>query len=113
METAVKSIVSFDRFTINPTRRVLLKDGEIVNLNPKTFDLLLALIEQQGEVVRKNELMNTENEITIESHKFERVIIEEEIEDEPQENGKTFRARELNESYKSKTNYKPAAQILL
>lgn len=58
MKTAVKSNISFNEYTIDPTRRILLKNGETVRLNPKTFDLLLALIGRQGEIVSKEELLD-------------------------------------------------------
>lgn len=58
MNTPLKSTICFDEFAVDPNRRVLLKSGEIVNLNPKTFDLLLAFVERQGEVVGKDELLD-------------------------------------------------------
>ncbi len=58
METAVKSGFSFDEFAVDPHRRVLLKRGDAVELNPKTFDLLLALIARPGEIVSKDELLD-------------------------------------------------------
>lgn len=58
METALKSSLPFDQFTVAPRRRVLLKLGETVDLNPKTFDLLRALIERQSEIVSKDELLD-------------------------------------------------------
>ncbi|NNF00460.1 MAG: hypothetical protein HKN25_15685 [Pyrinomonadaceae bacterium] len=57
-ESTVKSTVSFDRFSVDPVRRVLKSDGEIIDLNPKTFDLLLALIENQGEIASKELLLD-------------------------------------------------------
>src|SRR5207237_7245754 len=37
--------------------RLLRRNGEVVPLTPKTFDILLALIHSSGEVVSKDELM--------------------------------------------------------
>jgi DNA-binding winged helix-turn-helix (wHTH) protein/TolB-like protein/Tfp pilus assembly protein PilF len=37
--------------------RILLRDGEVVPLTPKQFDLLLVLVEKRGRVVEKERLM--------------------------------------------------------
>ncbi|HEX5887079.1 MAG TPA: transcriptional regulator, partial [Pyrinomonadaceae bacterium] len=37
--------------------RVLLRDGEIVPLTPKVFDILMTLVENSGQVVSKESLM--------------------------------------------------------
>lgn len=58
METIVNTRFCFDEFEVDPTRRVLLKQGQPISLNPKAFDLLLALITQRGETVSKNELLD-------------------------------------------------------
>ena len=135
IEMAEKTF-SFAEFEVDAAKRLLLKDGQPVALNPKTFDLLLTLIENRGEVVHKNDLLDkvwenqfveennltvhisalrkvlgerknehrflvtvpgkgykfvaelneeSSGEIIIENHKFERIIIEEEIEAEQEE----------------------------
>ena len=38
-------------------KRLLLRNGEAVSITPKAFDLLLALVESDGEVVSKDDLM--------------------------------------------------------
>lgn len=48
---------SFDSFTLDAARRTLLRDGEPVPLKPKTFETLLALVQNRGRVVGKDELM--------------------------------------------------------
>lgn len=58
MNTAVDSRLFFDDFEVDSTRRVLLKQGQTIPLNPKAFDLLLALIAQRGETVSKNDLLD-------------------------------------------------------
>lgn len=50
-------IYSFDSFQVDPVRRRLSRDGEAVPIHSKTFDLLLALIENRGRVIEKDELM--------------------------------------------------------
>jgi DNA-binding winged helix-turn-helix (wHTH) protein/TolB-like protein/Tfp pilus assembly protein PilF len=47
----------FGRFRVNVAERVLLRDGEIVPLTPKVFDILLTLVEHSGQIVSKEELM--------------------------------------------------------
>ncbi|HWN99908.1 MAG TPA: winged helix-turn-helix domain-containing protein [Blastocatellia bacterium] len=47
----------FGRFRINIGERVLLRDHEIVQLTPKVFDILLALVENSGQVISKDGLM--------------------------------------------------------
>src|SRR3954454_17579599 len=47
----------FDRFEIDSRQRVLLRDGEIVRLTPKAFDLLELLVSRPDEVVPKSELV--------------------------------------------------------
>ncbi len=51
------NLLKFDRFTIDPERRQLLRAGEPVPLTPKTFDTLLTLVRERGRVVEKSELM--------------------------------------------------------
>ena len=47
----------FGRFRLNAAERVLLRDGEVVALTPKVFDILLTLVESSGQVVSKDDLM--------------------------------------------------------
>ena len=42
---------------INPSSRCVRRDGEIVDLAPKEFDLLLELVRREGAVVSRMELM--------------------------------------------------------
>jgi Tol biopolymer transport system component/DNA-binding winged helix-turn-helix (wHTH) protein len=50
-------VYEFGPFHLDPTRRVLLKQGEPLKLFPKEFDTLLALVERSGELLEKDELM--------------------------------------------------------
>lgn len=54
-----QNFYSFENFEIDQTKRLLLKNGEAVALNPKAFDLLLALVEKRGEILSKDELLDT------------------------------------------------------
>lgn len=48
----------FGEFEIDADHRLLLKRGEAVPLNSKTFDLLLTLAENHGRVLSKNDLLD-------------------------------------------------------
>ena len=52
-----KPLYSFADFRLDPERRLLVHQGENVALHPKSFDLLLALIENRDRVLSKNELL--------------------------------------------------------
>ena len=49
----------FGPFRIDPGRRLLLRDSQPVPVQPKAFDILLALVENKEKVVLKDELMRT------------------------------------------------------
>lgn len=57
MRTSEKQIYRFDRFRLDPSKRLLFDNNEIVSLTPKAFDTLLALVESCGNVLSKEELM--------------------------------------------------------
>ena len=48
----------FGLFRVDGAKRILLRDGEVVPLTPKCFEILLALVENSGEVIDKEGLMN-------------------------------------------------------
>jgi Tol biopolymer transport system component/DNA-binding winged helix-turn-helix (wHTH) protein len=50
-------VYEFGSFTVDPVERVLLQDHTPVSLTQKGFDLLLFLIENDGQVVEKDRLM--------------------------------------------------------
>jgi Tol biopolymer transport system component/DNA-binding winged helix-turn-helix (wHTH) protein len=58
MKALTSTQFKFGDFEIDASRRVLLKHGEPVALNSKTFDLLLTLVERRGEVLSKDELLD-------------------------------------------------------
>lgn len=47
----------FGDFHIDANQRLLLRNGEPVALTPKVFDTLLHLVQHQGEVAAKDELI--------------------------------------------------------
>ena len=52
-----KHFYEFGPFRLDPARGMLFRDGEMVSLPPKVFDILLVLVETSGETVQKDELM--------------------------------------------------------
>jgi len=50
-------LYEFETIRVDVARRRLWRDGQVVPLNPKAFDLLLALIEERGRMIEKDELM--------------------------------------------------------
>ena len=59
MSLILKSIYRFDEYELDRSRRVLLRGGEDVPLMPKAFDVLLCLVEHAGQVVTKEQLLQT------------------------------------------------------
>ena len=57
MSLQEKRFYEFSEFRIDVTKRRLLREGEIVPLAPKVFDVLLTLAEQSGKTIEKDELM--------------------------------------------------------
>jgi Tol biopolymer transport system component/DNA-binding winged helix-turn-helix (wHTH) protein len=47
----------FGPFRVDTVKYVLTRDGEVAPLNLKAFEILLALIENRGQVLEKNELL--------------------------------------------------------
>jgi DNA-binding winged helix-turn-helix (wHTH) protein len=50
-------LYEFGPFRLDVAERLLSRDGEAVPLSPKAFDMLLALVERQGRLLEKTELM--------------------------------------------------------
>ena len=48
----------FDQFRVDPVRRLLLRDGEVVPITPKSFAILVTLLERRGQVVDKKLLID-------------------------------------------------------
>lgn len=48
--------VCFDGFVLDRARRLLTREGEVLHLTPKAFDLLALLVDQAPRVVPKREL---------------------------------------------------------
>ncbi len=59
MAAAINNRFSFGEFELDVERRLLFRQGEAIPLKSKAIDLLITLIEQRGEVVSKNALLDS------------------------------------------------------
>ncbi len=57
MSRTPKQLYEFGPFRLDATEHVLLRDGEPVSLTPKAFDTLLALVQNSGHLLGKDQLM--------------------------------------------------------
>src|SRR6266536_5850623 len=56
---SVVSCYAFGPFLLDPVSRLLSRGGKRIPLTPKTFDMLLLLVEGRGDVLLKEQLMST------------------------------------------------------
>src|SRR5262245_43419777 len=59
MSDKTTRLYDFGPFRLNTAERQLLREGEVVQIPPKIFDLLLALLERRGRLVEKDELLRS------------------------------------------------------
>ena len=52
-----RQLYQFGAFQLDPAEHLLLRRGERVPLTPKTFDLLVYLVENRGRLVTKNQIL--------------------------------------------------------
>ncbi len=57
MNKQIKQLYEFGSFRLDTGERLLMREGRTVPLPPKVFDTLLALVENSGRIVGKEELM--------------------------------------------------------
>src|SRR5687768_3742072 len=57
MSKTGKEIYRFGPFLLDPPERLLLRSGKPVDLAPRTFDLLVALVTRQGALAEKDALL--------------------------------------------------------
>lgn len=57
MDPDKKHVFEIGALRLDPSERVLMREGSIVALTPKVFETLLALVENEGHVVDKEELL--------------------------------------------------------
>jgi DNA-binding winged helix-turn-helix (wHTH) protein/Tol biopolymer transport system component len=58
MNSGAVQALEFGPFHMNLMRRLLYRDGTVVEIPPKAFAVLLVLVEHRGQVVGKQELMD-------------------------------------------------------
>ena len=51
--TSTQALYCFGRFTVDPVKRLLSRDGTLVPLRPTVFETLLYLLDNPGRVVTK------------------------------------------------------------
>ncbi len=56
-EVVSRHIFEFGEFRLDTSRRLLLKNGEVVSLTHKAFETLALLVENRGRIVEKDELL--------------------------------------------------------
>src|SRR5215510_8576380 len=52
-------LLSFDRYSLDLANEQLLHDGEVVSLTPKAFAVLRRLVEDAGQLVKKEDLLRS------------------------------------------------------
>jgi len=57
MTTDPKVFYEFGPFRVDPEKQVLLRDGVLIPLAPKAFEMLVVLLRRSREVVTKDELL--------------------------------------------------------
>lgn len=50
-------VMTFGEVEVSPATRTVLRAGELVELTPKEFDLLVALLERRGAIISRQELL--------------------------------------------------------
>ncbi|MBL8207069.1 MAG: PD40 domain-containing protein [Blastocatellia bacterium] len=86
MSTPAKPSYEFAPFRLDTAEQVLWRDGQAITLTPKVFGLLLALVENGGRVVEKDELMQRvwpdaiveENNLTVTMSALRKILGESE-----------------------------------
>jgi TolB-like protein/Tfp pilus assembly protein PilF len=58
MQSASRELYAFEGYTLDPTRGCLRGSSGEIELRPKSFELLLYLIENAGRLIPKDELIN-------------------------------------------------------
>ena len=53
-----KHFYEFGPFRLDPVKRRLMREGEVVPLTPKAFDTLFVLVQESGKTIEKDDLMN-------------------------------------------------------
>jgi eukaryotic-like serine/threonine-protein kinase len=54
-----KELFEFGPFRVDPEKQALFRGGELITLNPKTFQVLLVLVRHGNQIITKDELMKS------------------------------------------------------
>src|SRR4051794_1068727 len=57
MVRRTKTFFEFDEFRLFPDDRLLIREGQPVKVSAKAFDILVLLVENAGDLVTKDDLM--------------------------------------------------------
>src|ERR1043166_4838746 len=57
MSLETKTFYDFGNFRLDPSEKVLLREGETIPLTPKVFETLKLFVENPGRLIEKDELM--------------------------------------------------------
>jgi eukaryotic-like serine/threonine-protein kinase len=57
MSQPTKQLYEFGHFRLDPVERLLYRDGEVVTLTAKIFDILLVFVRNSGRTLDKEEVM--------------------------------------------------------
>ena len=57
MSAEIKVLYEFGKFRCNPREQLLLCDGKPVSLSPKSFEVLIVLVQSNGRLLTKDELI--------------------------------------------------------
>src|SRR5262245_32807201 len=57
MSNQARHFYEFGPFRLDARERLLLRDGQVVSITPKAFDMLVVLVENSGHLLEKEELM--------------------------------------------------------
>jgi len=77
-----KQIYEFGEYSLDPEERIFLREGQPVQLPPKAFDLLLALVRNSGRLITKDDLMKAvwhdsfveESNLTLNIHTLRKIF---------------------------------------
>src|SRR5579864_6248147 len=58
MNGSAKTVLQFDRFTLDPARGRLCADGQDIELRPKSFEVLRYLVENPDRLLAKEEIVS-------------------------------------------------------
>ena len=80
-----QEIFEFGSYRLQPTERLLLRDGEPVPLTSKVFDLLVVLVENSGTLLERDHLLRTlwpdsfieENNLTVNISNLRKLLAED------------------------------------